>query len=124
MPQTPLQANVAVNQTTLKSAPLQMDMSGNLLVGNGTVGRYNIATKTVIKAAPGRLCKVSVNAAGTVKFGVYDAATTAAAVTAVAIYESTAVFPAAGSLLAFDWPCATGIVIDPGTSGNVSVSFD
>jgi hypothetical protein len=126
MPQGPLQANVAVNQTTLKSVPLQSDQSGNLLVGNGSMNKLNVTTATVIKATPGRICKVSVITAATAgTFGIYDAATTGAAATTNAIYPvSTSAWPAAGTVIPLDFPCLAGIVVNPGTGGVVAVSFD
>lgn len=125
MPQSPLAANVAINPA-LKSAPLQTDQSGNLLVGNGSMNKLNITTATVIKASAGRICKVSVITAATAgTFGIYDAATTGSAATTNAVYPvSTASWPAAGTFLSLDFPCLTGIVVNPGTGGVVAVSFD
>jgi hypothetical protein len=125
MPQSPLQANVAVNQTTLKSAPLQMDMSGNLLVGNGTLNKYNItAAGAVVKATPGRICKITIQTASTGTFTVNDCATVGAAAIGNQILAFSAAWPAAGTVINLDWPCTTGIVVVPGTAGVVSVSFD
>lgn len=125
MPQGPLQANVAVNQSTLKSAPLQTDVSGNLLTGNGSLNKLNVTTATVIKATAGRVCKVTVVAVATAgTFGVYDIATTGAAATANAIVQYTTGYPAVGTVIPLDFPCLAGIVVNPGTGGQVSVSFD
>lgn len=126
MPQGALQANVAVNQSTLKSAPLQMDGSGNLLIGNGSANKLNVTAATVIKATPGRICKVSVITAATAgTFGIYDASTTGAAAATNAVYPvSTSAWPAAGTVISLDFPCLTGIVVNPGTGGVIAVSFD
>lgn len=127
MPQNAQSANVAVTPTPgAHSAPLQLDQSGNLLVGNGSMNKLNVTAATVIKAAPGRICKVSVITAATAgTFGIYDAATTGSAATTNAVYPvSTASWPAAGTFIALDFPCLTGIVVNPGTGGVVAVSFD
>jgi hypothetical protein len=125
MPQGALQANVAVNQTTLKSVPLQSDVSGNLLVGNGSMNRLNVTAITAVKASAGRVCKVTVVAVATAgNFAVYDVATTGAAATANAILKYTASWPAVGTVITLDFPCTAGIVVDPGTGGQVAVSFD
>ena len=125
MPQSPLAANVAINQTTLKSAPLQTDQSGNLLVGNGSMNKLNVTAITAVKGSAGRVCKVTVVAAATAgNFAVYDIATTGAAATANAIVKYTASWPAVGTVINLDFPCLAGIVVDPGTSGQVAVSFD
>lgn len=126
MPQGPLQANVAVNQSTLKSVPLQSDQSGNLLVGNGSMNKYNItAAGAVVKAAPGRVCKITVQTATTGgTFSVNDCATVGAAAIGNQILGFGAAWPAVGTVITLDWPCTTGIVVIPGTAGVVSVSFD
>jgi len=122
MPQAPLQANVALNAAN-KSSQLQMDASGNLLVGNGSSNKLNITAITVVKATAGRICKVNVNAANSTAVKVYDCATTGAAAAANLIYAGPAT-GVAGTVVPLDFPCLTGIVVDPGTAGAVSVSFD
>jgi hypothetical protein len=127
MPQGPLQANVAINSTATPktSAPLQLDGSGNLLVGNGSQNKLNITAINAVKVGAGRVCKVTVITAATAgNFAVYDIATTGAAATANAIVKLTASWPAAGTILPLDFPCLAGIVVDPGTGGQVAVSFD
>jgi hypothetical protein len=123
MPQGPLQANVAVNQATLKSVPLQSDQSGNLLVGNGSMNKLNVTTITAVKASPGRVCKVNVNAANSTAVKVYDCATTGAAAASNLIYAGPTT-GVVGTVISLDFPCLVGIVVDPGTAGVVSVSFD
>lgn len=125
MPQGPLQANVALNASN-KSAPLQMDGSGNLLTGNGSANKYNItAAGAVVKATPGRICKITVQTASTGgTFSVNDCATVGAAAIGNQILGFGAAWPAVGTVINLDWPCTTGIVVIPGTAGVVSVSFD
>jgi hypothetical protein len=124
MPQSPLQARVAVNQSNV-AVPLEVDASGSLLVGFGSTAKYNIIVPTVIKATAGRLAKIIVNTAATAgSVSAHDCATLGAASAANQIYGVGAAWPAAGTPIPLDWPCATGIVVDPGTGGNISVSFD
>ena len=126
MPQNAQSANVAVTPTPgAHAAPLQLDQSGNLLTGNGSTNKLNITASAVIKASAGRVCKVTVVAVATAgTFGVYDAATTGAAATANAVLQYASGYPAVGTVIPLDFPCLTGIVVNPGTGGQVSVSFD
>jgi hypothetical protein len=127
MPQNALAANVAVQSVTSPHSysALQLDSSGNLLTGSGSLNKLNVTAATVIKPSAGRACKVTVVAVATAgTFGVYDVATTGAAATANAIVQYTTGYPAVGSILALDFPCLTGIVVNPGTGGQVSVSYD
>lgn len=126
MPQTAQQANIAVTPAPgAHAAPLQLDQSGNLLTGNGSTNKLNVTTSTVIKASAGRVCKVTVVAVATAgTFGVYDIATTGAAATANAIVQYASGYPAVGTVIPLDFPCLAGIVVNPGTGGQVTVSFD
>lgn len=122
MPQGPLQANVAINASN-KSAPLQMDATGNLLTGCGSANRLNVTAITAVKASAGRVGKVVINAANSTAVKVYDCATTGAAAASNLIYAGPAT-GVVGTVVPLDFPCATGIVVDPGTGGVVAVSFD
>lgn len=125
MPQGALQANVATNPSNAR-APLTTDSSGNLLIGNGASNALNVNAATVVKNSAGRACKVvviTVATGGT--FGIYDTNTTGSAATANAIYPPiTTAWPAAGTIISLDFPCKTGLVVNPGTGGVVAVSFD
>jgi hypothetical protein len=103
-----------------------MDGSGNLLVGSGTMNKYNItAAGAVVKATPGRICKITVQTATTGgTFSVNDCSTVGAAAIGNQILGFGAAWPAVGTVITLDWPCTTGIVVIPGTAGVVSVSFD
>lgn len=118
MPQGPL--NAATSLTPGKTAALNhQDTVGNLLVGKGTTPVYNITAATVIKAAPGRLAKISVVVAGSAAGTVNDCATTGAV---AAANEIGAISNTVG-VVDFDWPCATGIVVTPGTGQTLAVSY-
>lgn len=123
MPQGPLQANVAVNQTTLKSVPLQSDMSGNLLVGSGSMSKLNVTGTTVIKAAPGRICKINIMVVPSVVVTVNDCTTAGAVATANQVCAIPIASAPAGTTIPLDFPCLTGIVLVLGT-GTASVSYD
>jgi len=90
----------------------------------GSLSALNVSTKTAVKATGGTVYRVvvlQVATAGT--FGVFDAATPGAATGATAIYEVSASWPAAGTVIYLEFPCRNGIVVDPGTGGAVSVSY-
>lgn len=123
MPQAPLQANVAVNQTTLKSAPLQMDVSGNLLVGNGSMNKLNQTGTFLVKGSAGRICKISAVSGTAAALTVNDVATTGGVATANIVATFTSAQMAAGSIINLDFPCLAGIVVQAGTNV-VAVSFD
>ena len=126
MPQSPLAANVAITASAPHyEAPLNLDAQGALRTSaDGTSSMLDLTTATVVKATPGRVAKVTVLAVATAgTFGVYDTTTTGAAATSNAIVQYTASWPAVGTIITLNWPCANGIVVNPGTSGAVSVSY-
>lgn len=123
MPQAPLQANVAVNQTTLKSSPLQMDQSGNLLVGNGSMSKLNQTGTFLVKGAPGRICKINVVGGTAAALVVNDVATTGGVATANIVASLTSAQAAVGTTISLDFPCLAGIVVQASTAV-VAVSFD
>lgn len=89
----------------------------------GSLSSLNVSAKTVVKASAGTVWRVVVNTAATGgTFGVYDAATTTTAA-ADQIFVASSSWPAAGTVLYLEFPCSNGIVVDPGTGGNVSVSY-
>lgn len=125
MPQNAQSANVAVTPTPgAHSAPLQLDQSGNLLVGNGSMNKLNVTAATVIKAGPGRICKITVNTVTSASLVVSDVATTGGVAAANLVLSVAAAQLTAGQVINLDFPCLTGIVVNPGTAGVVSVSFD
>jgi hypothetical protein len=90
----------------------------------GSNNALNVSAKTVIKASPGTVFTVTVLAPATAgTFGIYDAATSGAAVAATEIIGIGASWPAAGVVFSLTFPCLAGIVVDPGTGGKVSVAF-
>lgn len=97
-----------------------MSNLGPLPGGNRAV--YHIAAPALIKATAGVLHKVTIITAPTAAGGIYDSATLGGISTANQI-NAVGVGLAASTVINLDWPCANGIVIDPGTGGVVSVSY-
>ena len=86
---------------------------------SGTSNAYNITAATVVKAAPGRLIRISVIVAGSAAGTANDCLTTGAAADA----NEIAAIPNTVGVVCVEWPCATGIVIVPGTGQTVAVSY-
>jgi hypothetical protein len=121
MPQGPIPANVAVQPNSsdvFYSAPLQLDVSGNLIVGEAQSSHLDCTAGTIVKATPGRLCKVVVTTAGAAG-AVYDHSTTSG----VGASSLIGTVPATIGIYDFNWPCAVGIVYVPGASQVASISF-
>jgi len=119
MPQSPSQVYPAVSSGVAK--PLNLDPNGNLLVADNQGAEssaLNITAATVVKASSGYIGKISVTTAGSAG-AVYDYASTSGTGAATLV----AVIPATVGVYAFDWPVNTGIVIAPGASQVVSVSY-
>lgn len=90
----------------------------------GSLSALSVSAKTAIKATGGTVYRVVILQAATAgTVGVFDAATTGAAIGSTAIYEVSASWPAPGTVLTLEFPCRNGIVVDPGTGGAVSVSY-
>ncbi len=88
----------------------------------GTASVLNITAKTVIKATPGTVWNVIMNTANTVAGGIYDVATTGG--TAAGNLIKGIPTATTGEIITGPFPCAVGIVVDPGTGGVASVSFN
>lgn len=80
----------------------------------------DISAATVVKASSGVVVMVNVITAGSTAGTVNDVATTGGA----AVANQVAAIPNTIGSYAVNMPCATGIVVVPGTSQVVSVSFD
>ena len=90
----------------------------------GSLSALNVNTTRVVKATPGTVMRVVVLTPATAgTFGIYDAATTGAIAASNSIYQVSANWPAAGTVITLEFPCQSGIVVQPGTGGAVSVSF-
>lgn len=85
----------------------------------GSQSQLDITAATVVKATPGTLYRVSVTTAGSAAGAAYDASATSGDIAANLI----ASIPDSVGVIELVWPCANGILIVPGTSQVVSVSF-
>lgn len=86
----------------------------------GTSNKLNVTAPTVIKATPGTVYRISVITAPSAAGGVHDIDTTAGAAAGNLIAP---IGTGASGIIDLTFPCATGIVVDPGTAGVVSVSY-
>lgn len=80
--------------------------------------RTGIASNTVVKASAGMIGIVSVLVAGSAGT-VHDCAATADATTA----NQVGVTPAAAAPVTLNFPCLTGIVVKPGASQVIAVTY-
>ena len=121
MPQGAIANSPAVKTVgAVKSAaPLQEDAVGALLTGQGQTVSFNIIAPRLIRAGIGRVCRVSVLVAGSAAGAVNDCATTGAA----AVANQIGTIPATAGTISIDMPCATGMVIVPGTGQTLAVSY-
>lgn len=78
----------------------------------------NVTANTAVKESSGTLFSVTVLVAGAAG-AIYDSAT----VGGVAAGNKIATIPATVGVYSFNWPCANGIVYEPGASQVVSISF-
>lgn len=106
--------DVATNQSAAAKG-----RDGVALTGQGVSSSLNITAATVVKPSRGRLVRINVIAAGSAAGSANDAATTGAAGAANQVF---AIPNTVGSYF-LDWPCATGIVVTPGTGQTIAVSF-
>ena len=101
-------------------ALMNLDNSGRLITTNsGITPVYNVTAATVIKALPGYVVTIAVIVAGSAVGTVNDCATTGAA----AVGNQVAVAPNTVGVIQLDWPCATGIVVVPGTGQTLAVAY-
>lgn len=87
---------------------------------SGRLSTLNITGATVIKATPGRVFKVSVIVGGSAAGTINDVATTAAAASTNQIGTA----PTTVGTTDFNWPCAAGIVVVPGTGQTLAVTWE
>ena len=98
---------------------LAPNADGSISAAEGTSSTLDVSAATVIKAAAGRSYRVSVVTAGSAAGTLNDCATTGAAATA----NQVGTIPATVGTYVFNWPHATGIVLVPGTSQVLAISY-
>ncbi len=90
-----------------------------IITDGGLFTHLNITAATVVKASPGRVCRVSVVVAGSTAGTVNDVLTTGGA----AATNQVATIPDVVGNYSIEMPCLTGIVVVPGTGQTVAVSY-
>lgn len=95
-----------------------ISQNGASIVAQGTKTFFNIAANTLVKTGAGRVAKVSVLVAGSAG-GVYDAATIVGGTSA----NQIAVIPAVVGVYEIDFPVSNGIVLKPGASQVLAISY-
>lgn len=89
--------------------------------GVSTVAIAVAAANTVVKAAPGRICRIVITTAGTTTFTVFDNATTNSGLVLYAAPAANAV----GSIIDIQMPAQNGITIQNTATGPaMTVSFE
>ena len=113
MPQGPLAVNNYALNPSKVAVPLQTDASKNLMVsGGGASSTLNITAAAVIKATPGRLCKIIVIAPGSAgNLVINDLAATSGSTAANTVVTLAFGSMTAGQVITLDWPCAVGIAV-------------
>lgn len=119
MPQNALAATVAVNPSGQQSPCLVDAQKTQMITPGGLSTSLNITAATVVKAKPGRICKVSVIVAGSGTGTVNDLATTSGASAANQLY----VVPQTQGIYELNLPCVNGILVVPGTGQTLAVSY-
>jgi len=108
---------------TPRSLGTVTDAAGEMLVRHqpedGRLANYNVTSSTVIKATAGRAFRVAVVVAGSAAGAIHDIATTGG----VANANRIAIIPNTVGIYEINWPCATGIVLVPGTGQTLSISY-
>ena len=95
-------------------------INGAAITAQGINSFLNISAATAVKSTKGRIVKVNVTTAGSTNGAIYDHATTSGTGAA----NLVASIPDVVVSYTIDFPCATGIVVVPGTGMVVSVSFN
>lgn len=93
------------------------------VVVSPTQSKLNITAAVVVKAAPGRLCKIIVSAPGTTSgaLTLNDCTTTGAAAAANQIISIPFANLTAGQVISLDIPCKNGIVVSAVPGGGSPV---
>jgi hypothetical protein len=82
-----------------------------------TVGYPALTANTVLRTAAAKVVKVSVITAGTAG-AIFDAASTGGTAN-----RQIAAIPATVGVYELNWPCASGVVVNPGTGQTIAISL-
>lgn len=104
--------------TALRNAVQAINaLSNNYLAINGKTSKENISATTLVSANPGRVAAVSVTTAGSTTGLIYDSSN------ASVLTSPLFVVPEAVGVYVVNLPVDSGIVVVPGTSQVLTVSF-
>lgn len=115
-------ANAVLAGNSGVRAVVRVDLNGNLVDAIPAIVTIpaETAAATVVKASPGRLCRILITAAGAAPVVVYDNASSASGT----IIGITPADPAVGTTFRFDMPAANGITIaGSGTLPGFTLSY-
>jgi hypothetical protein len=119
--QGPLTVNNSVNASGYY-APSQLDVNGNMKVnGDGWKSSLNIAASAVLESGGGGVVRVIVNTAGSTAGAIYDNNSLATGNTAANLIFS---IPNTVGVYYLNFPTFNGIVVNPGSSQVLSVSYE
>lgn len=112
MPQSAFATTIGRNAAGA-AAPSLVGPIGVLAVTEGGVSSaLNVTAAAVIKASPGRLCKIVVVAPGSAgTLVVNDLATTTGSAAGNVIFSIGFAALSVGQVIVLDWPCVTGIAV-------------
>jgi hypothetical protein len=107
----------------------QVDATGNLLMALGSTSKLNILAAGVVKAGPGRICRVFCLATGAAggALTINDCATTGTAATANQIFSVAFGGITLGAIFTLDIPCSVGITVSAIPTGGTpqfAITYD
>jgi len=114
--------SIAIAQVNQVPGPGLNGYDGAKIVGWGFNSSLNIAAATVVKTGRGRVACASIIVLGSTAGSIADTTTTGAVATA----NKVLVIPASaaiGTTYCINFPVTNGIVVTPGTSGVIALSY-
>jgi len=117
-----LAGSIAIAQVNQVPGPGINGYDGAKIVGWGFNSSLNIAAATVVKTGRGRVGCASIIVLGSTAGSIADTTTTGAVATAnkVLVIPASA---ATGTTYCINFPVTSGIVVTPGTSGVIALSW-
>lgn len=128
MPQNPIPIASEINPSKVYGPSMTDANKVSLVSEGGYQSALNITAASVVKASPGRLCKIVVIAPGTTSgtLTINDLTTTTGGAAGNEIFSIGYAAMSAGQVIVLDWPCLTGIAVTAvpgGGSPQYNISF-